>query len=300
MGRMNIRGMREGIYWGYGRVSTKEQHEDRQIWALTKYGIPEDRIYFDKQSGKDFNRPEYKRLIRDVNAGDIIVIKSIDRLGRNYQDIMDQWRMITQDIGCGIHVIDMPALNTSGDPHDLISKFITDMMLQVLSFVAENERTNILQRQKEGIAAAKRRGVKFGREGKKIPKEFFEMYIRWKTKSEPIMNLVRESKEKYDISMRTFYRRIGELDRRFGKLPIPVIMNMTFDEDIPYVMEEEMAKQGVFYNYNNYVYNPEYRAEKQKLWAANRKRKKEAKEIAQKEELKWERAVRIKRENTNP
>lgn len=153
-----------GEVWGYVRVSTKEQHEDRQLIALEEYGVDNTHIFIDKQSGKNFNRPAYKRLVRIVRKGDIIVIKSIDRLGRNYQDIIDQWRMITQDIGCGIHVIDMPLLNTSGDPEDLLNKFITDMMLQVLSFVAQNERENTITRQKEGIEAAKRRRkVRIGR-----------------------------------------------------------------------------------------------------------------------------------------
>lgn len=119
-----------GRVYGYVRVSTNTQCTDRQLDAMLDYGVPENHIFIEKQSGKNFNRPMYKKLIRLIRKGDIIVIKSIDRLGRNYQDIIDQWRIITQDIGCGIHVIDMPTLNTSGDPTDLLSKFITDMMLQ--------------------------------------------------------------------------------------------------------------------------------------------------------------------------
>ena len=131
-----------GEIWGYCRVSTKDQNTDRQEDAMITYGVDPKHIFIEHESGKNFNRPMYKRLIRIVRKGDIIVIKSIDRLGRNYQDIIDQWRMITQDIGCGIHVLDMPTLNTSGDPSDLLSKFITDMMLYSASIITGNLRIN--------------------------------------------------------------------------------------------------------------------------------------------------------------
>lgn len=222
-----------GKMYGYVRVSTNDQHIDRQINALREYGLKETHIYTDYMSGKDFNRPSYKKLIRKIKQGDIIVIKSIDRLGRNYQDIIDQWRLITQDIGCGIHVLDMPTLNTSGDPKDLLSRFITDMILQVLSFVAENERANIKQRQKEGIKAAKARGVDFGRPRAKIPKDFWRYYVRWKSGESAPMDIIKETK----MSTRTFYRRIRELDRRYGDFPIDKIKELIIDEDIPYENE---------------------------------------------------------------
>ena len=171
-----------GEIFGYARVSTTQQHEDRQMIALEEYGVDPSHIFLDKFSGKSFNRPAYKKMLRILRKGDIIVIKSIDRLGRNYQDIIDQWRMITIDIGCGIHVLDMPILNTSGDPEDLTSKFITDMMLQVLSFVAQNERETTIKRQQEGIAAAKRRRkIKIGRPKKKMPYDFWSIYLAWKS-----------------------------------------------------------------------------------------------------------------------
>ena len=129
-----------GEVWGYARVSTAQQKIDRQVDAIVDYGVPEHRIFIDYQSGKDFNRPAYRKLIRVLRKGDILIIKSIDRLGRNYTEIIEQFRIITQDIGCGIHVIDMPMLNTSGDHMDLMNRFVSDLILQVLSFVAENER----------------------------------------------------------------------------------------------------------------------------------------------------------------
>lgn len=224
----------QGKMYGYARVSTKEQHIDRQLIALRDYGLKESHIYQDHMSGKDFNRPSYKKHIRKIKQGDIIVIKSIDRLGRNYQDIIDQWRLITQDIGCGIHVLDMPTLNTSGDPKDLLSRFITDMILQVLSFVAENERANIKQRQQEGIKAARARGVDFGRPRAKIPKDFWKYYVRWKTGETAPMELIKET----TMSTRTFYRRIRELDRRYGNFtPKQIEEMMTPEEDIPYENE---------------------------------------------------------------
>lgn len=258
-----------GEVFGYVRVSTKEQKEDRQLIALESYGVDPSHIFIDKQSGKDFNRPSYKKLIRVARKGDIIVIKSIDRLGRNYQDIIDQWRMITQDIGCGIHVLDMPALNTSGNPDDLISKFITDMMLQVLSFVAENERENTLKRQKEGIAAAKKRGkIKIGRPKIRIPFEFWEIYIMWKTGSVRTSDLFTMCKETYGMSQRTFYRRIRELDMRFGDIPPNRLRDVIIEDDEienGFELSTERLEAGIGY-YNPYAPNPEYAAlRKEKL-----------------------------------
>lgn len=277
-----------GEIWGYIRVSTKEQHEDRQVIALREYGVEDTHVFIDKQSGKDFNRPAYKKLIRIVRKGDIIVIKSIDRLGRNYQDIIDQWRMITQDIGCGIHVIDMPSLNTSGDPEDLISKFITDMMLQVLSFVAQNERENTIKRQKEGIEAAKRRGtVKIGRPKIKIPFEFWEIFIIWKTGEVGAKDLIAMCKEKYGMSQRTFYRRIRELDMRYGDIEPSKLRDMIVEDDFADGIELAMERcEGAIGYYNPYCPNPNYVAElkKQKKAAAASEPEQDTK--AEEEELK--------------
>lgn len=204
-------------------------------------------------------------MIRLVRKGDIIVIKSIDRLGRNYNDIIDQWRMITQDIGCGIHVIDMPTLNTSGDPADLLSRFITDMMLQVLSFVAENERENTLKRQKEGMEAAKKRGVTHtGRPRVKIPYEFWDIYISWKTGEVKPKDLLAHCKKEYGICSRTFYRRIHELDMRYGDIPPKDLRNMIVDDfkdGFDFSMERCEAALGI---YNPYTNDPKHEAELKK------------------------------------
>lgn len=224
-----------GKVYGYIRVSTKEQNEDRQIFALTEYGVKPANIYMDKMTGSSLNRPAYKHLIRTVRRGDIIVIKSIDRLGRNYQDVIDQWRMITEDLGVGIHVIDMPTLNSSGDPKDLMSRFITDMMLQVLSFVAQTERENTLKRQSEGLAAKKRRGEKMGRKTAKIPKNFWSWYIVWRKKDMTVGEICDEIK----ISPRTFYRRIRELDRRYGDFDVKSLEKIIIETDIDYIEENK-------------------------------------------------------------
>lgn len=164
--------------YGYVRVSTKEQNEDRQLIALRELRVPEKNIYTDKQSGKDFERPQYKKLIRKLKKDDILYIKSIDRLGRNYEEILEQWRILTKDKRIDIVVLDMPLLDTRRGK-DLMGMFLSDIVLQVLSFVAENERTNIRQRQAEGIAAAKAKGVRFGRTPKPLPDNFEEVYRRW-------------------------------------------------------------------------------------------------------------------------
>ena len=165
--------------YGYIRVSTREQNEDRQAIALHEVGVPEKNIYMDKQSGKDFNRPQYKKLLRKMKKDDLLCIKSIDRLGRNYEEILAQWRILTKDKGIDIMVLDMPLLDTRRGK-DLMGTFLSDIVLQVLSFVAENERINIRQRQAEGIAAAKARGVRFGRVPKPLPPNFRTVYQRWK------------------------------------------------------------------------------------------------------------------------
>ena len=165
--------------YGYIRVSTREQNEDRQLIALHEVSVPEKNIFMDKQSGKDFDRPQYKRLLRKLKKDDLLYIKSIDRLGRNYLEIQEQWRAITKDKGVDIVVLDMPLLDTRRGK-DLVGTFLADIVLQVLSFVAENERTNIRQRQAEGIAAAKARGVRVGRPPQPRPAGFHSAYQRWK------------------------------------------------------------------------------------------------------------------------
>lgn len=167
--------------YGYARVSTANQKEDRQVDELLGFGIDEKEIFIDKQSGKNFNRPQYAKLYKRLKQEDLLVIKSIDRLGRNYKEIQDEWRKITQTKRADIIVLDMPLLDTTKSK-DLLGTFIADLVLQLLSFVAENERANILQRQAEGIAAAKKRGVKFGRPEKVLPNNYAENYILWKNK----------------------------------------------------------------------------------------------------------------------
>ncbi len=169
------------MVYGYVRVSTREQNEDRQLIAFQELNIPEKNIYMDKQSGKDFERPQYKRLVRRVKKDDLLYIKSIDRLGRNYGEILEQWRVLTKEKGADIVVLDMPLLDTRRGK-DLMGTFLSDIVLQVLSFVAENERVNIRQRQAEGIAAAKARGVRFGRPPRPLPENFPSAYRRWKSK----------------------------------------------------------------------------------------------------------------------
>ena len=166
--------------YGYIRVSTREQNEDRQLIALREMSIPEQNIFMDKQSGKDFNRPQYRRLVRKLKPDDLLYIKSIDRLGRNYEEIQNQWRILTKEKRIDIVVLDMPLLDTRRGK-DLMGTFLSDIVLQVLSFVAENERTNIRQRQAEGIAAAKAKGIRFGRPPLPLPENFHVNYQRWKS-----------------------------------------------------------------------------------------------------------------------
>ena len=164
-----------GNLYGYIRVSTREQNEDRQILALKELSIPEKNMFIDKQSGKDFERPQYRKMVRKLKKDDLLYIKSIDRLGRNYSEILEQWRILTKEKGIDIVVLDMPLLDTRRGK-DLMGTFLSDIVLQVLSFVAENERTNIRQRQAEGIAAAKARGVRFGRPPAPLPENFHHLY----------------------------------------------------------------------------------------------------------------------------
>jgi DNA invertase Pin-like site-specific DNA recombinase len=166
--------------YGYIRVSSRDQNEVRQQIALKSLEIPKKNIYIDKQSGKDFDRPQYKKLVKRLRKDDLLYIKSIDRLGRNYDEILEQWRILTKDKGIDIVVLDMPLLDTRRGK-DLMGTFLSDIVLQVLSFVAENERANIHQRQAEGIAAAKARGVRFGRPVKPLPDNFHSVYKEWKT-----------------------------------------------------------------------------------------------------------------------
>lgn len=166
--------------YGYVRVSTKEQNEDRQMIALSEAGVERNHIFMDKLSGKDFNRPQYKKMLKRVKKEDVIIIKSIDRLGRNYDEIIDQWRIITKKIEADIVVLDMPLLDTRRKGQDLTGTFISDMVLQILSYVAQTERENIKQRQMEGIAAARLRGVRFGRPRMEIPGNFESICCLWK------------------------------------------------------------------------------------------------------------------------
>ena len=165
--------------YGYVRVSTKDQNEDRQVIALKELGVPEENIFVDKLSGKNFERPQYKKLIRKLNNNSVLYIKSIDRLGRSYRDLSDQWRIITKDKGADVVVVDMPILDTRKEK-GLLGTFISDLILALLSYVAESEYSTIHQRQAEGIAAAKARGVKMGRPPKPLPENFYTVYQSWK------------------------------------------------------------------------------------------------------------------------
>ena len=184
----------ENKVYGYVRVSSQEQNEDRQLIAMAEAGVERANIFIDKQSGKDFDRPNYKRLINRLRPGDTLFIKSIDRLGRNYEEIQNQWRIITKDKDVDMVVIDMPLLDTRINKN-LLGTFISDLVLQLLSCISENERTTIRQRQAEGIAAAKKHGVRFGRPTKEAPQNFI-----------PLDEILKE----YDMSAATFYRRLRE------------------------------------------------------------------------------------------
>lgn len=188
--------------YGYVRVSSKDQCEDRQILALKEQGVSQENIFMDKMSGKDFNRPEYIKLLRKIKPRDVILIKSIDRLGRNYDEIQEQWRIITKEKQADIRVLDMPLLSTTGTHEDLTSKFIADLVLQILSYVAQTERESIKERQREGIEAAKLRGVRFGRPRKQVPENFFDVKTLW----EDGKITSRQAAEQLGISQETFLR----------------------------------------------------------------------------------------------
>ena len=198
--------------YGYVRVSSLDQNEDRQMIELQKKQIPEKNIYMDKLSGKNFERPAYKRLFKKLKQGDLLYIMSIDRLGRNYVEIQEQWRILTKEKGIDIVVLDMPLLDTRTGK-DLMGTFISDLVLQILSFVAQNERENIKKRQAQGIAAAKARGVRFGRPEKPVPDNFGDIVNRWENKEIKISDVVRIC----DMSEPTFYRRLREY-RLMGKI----------------------------------------------------------------------------------
>lgn len=196
----------------YVRVSSTDQNEDRQMIALRQAGVPDENIYMDKMSGKDFNRPQYKKMVKRMKQGDLLYVLSIDRLGRNYDDIQNQWRILTKEIGIDVCVIDMPLLDTR-QSKDLLGTFVADLVLQVLSFAAHNERDNIRKRQAEGIAAAKARGVHMGRPVIEAPQDFEEIVKAWEKKK----ITMEEAKKRCGMSETTFYRRRREMRLIKGK-----------------------------------------------------------------------------------
>lgn len=193
--------------YGYIRVSSKDQNEDRQLIALNEVGVERKNIYLDKKSGKDFDRPQYKKLLRKLKKDDLLYIKSIDRLGRNYEEILQQWRVLTKEKGIDIVVLDMPLLDTRRGK-DLMGTFLSDIVLQVLSFVAENERTNIKQRQAEGIAAAKAKGVKFGRPPLPLPDNFYEVHKARRSKKLTL----KEAANACNMPVGTFYGKARKFE----------------------------------------------------------------------------------------
>ncbi len=203
----------EGKVYGYIRVSTREQNEDRQRIAMKEYGVPEENVYIDRQSGKDFDRPGYQELMEMLGENDTFVIKSIDRLGRNFDEILEQWRMITAEKRAGIIVLDVPILNT-GLQRDLLGRVIAEMMLTLMSYVAETERENIRQRQAEGIAAARQKGIRLGRKPKEIPEEFEKVRALWEAGAYSATAAARQ----LGVDFHTFKRWVGrkqeEADRK--------------------------------------------------------------------------------------
>lgn len=200
-------------YWGYIRVSSKDQNEDRQIDALSQFGIPKRHLFIDKQSGKDFNRPAYKRMLKRIMPGDVLVVKSIDRLGRNYTEIIEQWRIITKEKQADIKVLDMPLLDTTYGK-DLLGTFISDLTLQIMSFVSQLERENIRQRQAEGIAAAHARGIRWGNTEKHFPENFNELYLSWKNKELDTAALMKQCNMKHTA----FYKHLKEYEQGLSKV----------------------------------------------------------------------------------
>ena len=202
---MPKRKQRESETFGYVRVSMKDQNEDRQLIALEPHEIPPANLFVDKKSGKDFNRPRYRKMLRTLQAGDLLYVKSIDRLGRSYREIIEQWQVLTREKGVDIKVLDMPMLDTTYCK-DLLGTFIADLVLQVLSFSAQLERENLLQRQAEGIAAAKAKGVAFGRKKVGLPEDFTEIYARWRNKE--LTN--EQAAELCGFSVRTLYDKTAK------------------------------------------------------------------------------------------
>lgn len=208
------------VQYGYIRVSTREQNERRQQDALRSFGIPDKNIFIDKMSGKDFDRPEYIKMMKQLKKGDILTVKSIDRLGRNYEDVIEQWRIITKEKGVDIKVLDMPLLDTT-QAKDLLGTFIADLVLQLLSFVAENERSTIRQRQAEGIASAKARGVKFGRPAKPNPKNFDKLCERWLNGGITLQQLATEA----GMPLSTLYRKMQKHKKTAPKYAANTILS---------------------------------------------------------------------------
>ena len=196
------------MIYGYVRVSGREQNIDRQIIAMYEMGVYDDNLFVDKQSGKDFERPEYKRMIRKLKPDDLVYVKSIDRLGRNYEDIIEQWKLITKEKEADIVVMDMPLLDTRRGK-DLIGTFLTDIVLTILSYVAENEIVNIRQRQAEGIAAAKAKGIRFGPPPIPLPENFHEVYQDWKHKNITIT----EAAKRCEMPRSTFYNKAKKYEK---------------------------------------------------------------------------------------
>ena len=193
--------------YGYIRISSKDQNEDRQLIALYDKGVEDHFIYMDKVSGNDFERPQYKELVKKLKPGDLLYIQSIDRLGRNYEEVQNQWRILTKEKNVDICVIDMPLLDTRQDK-DLMGTFIADLVLQILSFVAQNERDFIRKRQAEGIAAAKAKGVKFGRPPRQLPDNFYEVRKAWRTKKLPL----KQAAAACNMPVGTFYSKATKLE----------------------------------------------------------------------------------------
>ena len=191
-----------GKTYGYIRVSSPDQNEQRQRIAMEEKGIPRANLYMDKQSGKDFCRPQYKKMVRKLRSGDLLYLHSIDRLGRDYREILEQWRLLTKQIGIDICVLDMPLLDTRCGK-DLMGTFIADLVLQILSFVAQSERENIRQRQAEGIAAAKARGVRFGRPPRPLPENFPAVHRAWRSKKLTL----KQAAKACEMPVGTFYSK---------------------------------------------------------------------------------------------
>ncbi len=200
--------------YGYVRVSTTQQKIDRQYEEMVKQGVPPKNLFIDKQSGKDFNRTNYQRMLRKIKKGDLVILKSIDRLGRNYQMIIEEWSRITKKIGADILVIDMPLLDTRAGERNLMGTFISDLVLQILSFVAENERTAIRERQAEGIRIAKEKGVVFGRPKKPITEQARQVFCSYLHRESSL----EECLTQLNISKGTFYRQLKKHNEEFGSI----------------------------------------------------------------------------------